>query len=273
MTDIFSSLEKFGISDILKNEVAAEVTREATNMAALKAREPKEAKEEKVDLDKYIFSKKFDCPCCNFEFSSYVPKDKRARLEKIDFDLRPVYTPVDPLFYDIVLCPMCGWAALRSLFDRIKKDQISAIHQKISPSFRYHEYPKELDADMAIERYNMALVNTLVKGGSSGEKAYTFMKLNWLYRMKENTEAQSQFSALALKNFMEALEKEHMPIMGLGHDTISYIVGVLNLSLGNKEEGFKSMSEVIISKTSSERLKEMARDIKNGLLQIPSLTT
>jgi len=63
--------------------------------------------------------------------------------------------------------------------------QIKLIKEKICANFKpTGEEPAVYDYDTAINRYKLALFNTLVKKGKASEKAYTCLKISWLYRGK-----------------------------------------------------------------------------------------
>lgn len=61
------------------------------------------------------------------------------------------------MYYDVVMCDYCGYAALTSLFTKITDRAAETVSSKITPMFKHKEYPLLLTAEMAIERYKLAL--------------------------------------------------------------------------------------------------------------------
>ena len=265
---LFLGLKKFGMQDIINQEIEIEAKKQSEKIVEQSVLDQNISQEnKKLDINKYIYAKKFHCPCCAFDFASYVVKEKRLKFEGLDFDLRPLYIPINPFFYDIVICPLCGYSSLKDYFNSLTEPQKKAIQFKISPTFKYNESPLELCTSSALDRYNMALLNCMVKKGTNGERAYILMKIMWIYSIKGDLKSQKTFATLTIKYFKTALEKELLPIMGIGGDTLNYIIGTLYMFLGNKDVGLRYISSVILSKTSS-RLKIMAQNIKDGIMKI-----
>ena len=176
--------------------------------------------------------------------------------------MHPIYEPIDPNFYDIIICPKCGFAAVRMMFNKITSKQSELIAEKITPNFKPPVYPPVLSVDQAIERYKLALLNAMVKNAKDGEKAYICLKLIWMYKTKGDEENRLNFVKLTKSGFLNAMAKEHFPIMGLQDSTVTYLLGLLATETKEYDEALRFISNVIISKTASERLKERARDLK-----------
>ena len=71
-------------------------------------------------------------------------------------------------------------------FDRITPTQARMIREQISSRFRkvYEPDTGVYSYDAAIQRYKLSLLNAAVKRGKESEKAYTCLKIAWLYRGK-----------------------------------------------------------------------------------------
>ena len=71
-------------------------------------------------------------------------------------------------------------------FEHVTSGQIKLIKEQVCANFKPtgSDEPAVLDYDQAIERYKLALFNTIVKKGKTSEKAYSCLKLSWLYRGK-----------------------------------------------------------------------------------------
>ncbi len=258
MAGIFDGLEKFGLTELTKAELYEKKNQNVSSHEQKAADKP-------FDIKDYTYSKSFECPVCGKTFVSSVIRTAKVRLISIDFDLRPVYEPVDPMLYDVVTCVNCGYGAVLQRFNRLSDAQIDLVHTHISSKFTPFIYPDELTVDMAIERYKLALINTMVKKGSVGEKAYICMKLSWLHRMKEDKPGEMLFVQHAYEGFAQAFTREDMPIMGLGENTILYLLGAFAKMLGKNDDALRYVTKVILSKTASNNLKERARDLKEVL--------
>lgn len=258
---IFDGLEKFGLSSVVeKSQVIFE---ESSND---KQRPGQKKKAAEFNIDDYIYEKKFTCPVCEKKFMATIVRDSKVRLLSIEYDLRPIYTPVEPLFYDIVVCDTCGYTAVKNFFSKITNRQSDLIRSEISPNFKPVPYPKVPKIDMAIERYKLALLCTVVKQGSNGEKAYLCMKLTWLHRIKGNdAKNEKKFAALAIQGFASALLEERLPIMGMEESTILYVIAAFSKFVGDNRNALKILSKVLTSRRSSDKIKDRARSLREEI--------
>jgi len=257
---IFSKLKKFGLSDVAKDK--PDIFKPETQEDVEKHIIDKE-KTAQFNLENYVYAKRFNCPVCDTNFTAIVVKESRLRVQTVEFDLYPVCQHINPNFYDIIICPQCGYAAVKNYFYNITSRQAGFIMTEIAPNYIAQDYPDQLDIDMAIERYELALLCSMVKNAKDGEKAYICLKLMWFYRLKGDTVNQKQFAQLTLQGFASALVKEDLPIMGLQGDTITYLLGALYMILEDKKSALKYLSNVVVSRTASERLKDKARELRD----------
>ncbi|MDR0272150.1 MAG: DUF2225 domain-containing protein [Clostridiales bacterium] len=261
ISDIFNDLHKFGLKAVASRQTEIFVPE------VEKAVGVKEKEVAPFNIDDYVYEKKFRCPVCEQTFTCDVVKESKIKVQSIEFDLRPICVPVDPLYYGIVVCNTCGYSAVNRVFDKIMKKQAEKIIGEIAPNFVYRSYPKEPEIDMVIDRYKLALLNAVVKQAKDGEKAYICMKLTWLYRIKGNEhENELKFAKLTVSGFNNALAKEYCPILGLEEGTILCLLGAFQMTLGDNASALKILSSVITSNRVSHRLKDRARDLKSEML-------
>ncbi|SEF51745.1 hypothetical protein SAMN05660865_00413 [Caloramator fervidus] len=252
MFDIFSGLEELGFNnvdiDLYKNE---------------KTEENKKDEENKNDPLKLLYDKTIDCPVCNTQFKTKTVKVGKARLISQDTDFMPIYENINPLFYDVIICPKCGYAAMVSYFNKIRQFQIELILNNITPKFKPKKYPDVYDVDIAIERYKFSLLNCAIKNAKSSEKAFNCLKIAWMYRLKKDTENELKFLELAYIGFKEALEKEPFPVCNMDQYTLMYLIGELARRIGKKDEALIWFGQVIIAKNARTKIKELAREQKD----------
>ena len=179
MGNLFAGLESLGLN-IKDNVDVYEKEKKENQSAGVKKAQVKEIQEE--DL---LFDKTYTCPVCDHEFKSKMVRTGKAKLVSADTDLRPKYQGIDPLKYDAILCPKCGHASLNRYFNFVMSSQAKMIREKISATYHYvPEGEKVYTYDEAITRHKMALLNTIVKHGKTSERAYTCLKIAWLFRGK-----------------------------------------------------------------------------------------
>lgn len=252
MDKLFSGLEELGFKNLNDVEIYKQEgeTPSETN-----------SKDEVSILD-FLYDKSLTCPVCNNEVKVRSVKIGKNRLISKDTDLMPRYEPINILFYDVAICSNCGYAALTKYFNKIKHEQTLVIKSTITPRFKAKAYPEIYDADIAIERYKLALLNSVVKKSKISERAYTCLKIGWMYRLKEDSENELKFLEQALIGFREAFSKEPFPVCGMDTYTLIYLLGEISRRLGLYEDALRWFGKVIVTPGVNPRLKEMARDQK-----------
>lgn len=273
---LFSGLEELGLGKLKNVEV---FNKEAEVTDAKGTTQKVVPKEEDV-----LFDKKYTCPICDKEFISKAVRTGKVKLNKTDTDLRPIYEIMEPIKYDAVVCTHCGYSALSRFFPTVTNAQAKIIREKISSSFKGLDMNGAIYSyDEAITRYKLALVNTVMKNTKASEKAYTCLKLAWLYRSKsENLPADTpdiervkkelaSYEAECIENayegFVVAFSKENFPMCGMDEHTVTYLVAELARRCGKYDEASRWISQVIVARDANERIKEKARDIKELIVK------
>ncbi len=272
MANLFSGLEAFGLGNLSEMDVYETKERESAKGKA-------EAEKDVFSEEENIFDKTFTCPVCDQEFKSKIVKSGKVKLQNLDTDLRPIYQNMDPLKYDAIVCPHCGFAALNRFFKYVTSSQAGLIKKSISASFKGLKENKNIyDYDDAIARHKLALVNSIVKRAKTSERAYTCLKTAWVIRGKSDSlskddpsykkqqeellKEENDFIVKAYDGFDEAFSKETFPMCGMDEVTITLLMAELARRIGRYDEAGRWISRVLISKEANERIKQKARDIK-----------
>lgn len=247
--------------------------------AKRKAQEP--VKIEEKDL---IYEKVFKCPCCDADVPTKIMKTGKAKLIGTDQDLRPRYEGIDAIKYDAILCPECGYTALTRFFPNLTGAQAKLIKEKISANVKIPNYAHEIYTyEEAVERYQLALVNAVVKRGRASEKAYICLKSAWLMRgyresvadtekgtpelVTELKAREEEYIQNAYNGFVEARQSEGFPMCGMDEVTIDYLLGVLAAHLKKYDVASRMVSSILTSTTANNRMKDKARDLKEQIMQ------
>ena len=272
--NIFGGLDKIGLGMLSGMELY-----EKEEEKAIKKVQEKEKKEKVIDETEFIFDKTIKCPVCDSEFKAKAIKTGKAKLLGVDEDLRPKYQGVDSLKYDSIVCNKCGYAALGRYFNYINSAQVKLIREKITPYFKGVDDKCEVFSyDEAITRHQLALANAVIKKGKVSERAYICLKLAWLYRGKrenlpddtankekvveELKSGEKQYIEKAYEGFSTAMYKENYPIAGMDEWTCAYLTADLALVCEDYTKSMKLVSDIIVSKGASEKLKDRAREIR-----------
>lgn len=272
MKNLFSGLEELGFHDVDKLELypKEETNREGRGNGV----------EKKVMMESdYLFDKTYICPVCDCSFKSKAIKSGKVKLLTSDTDLRPKYQNIDCLKYDAIVCPECGYSALNRFFAQVTATQIKQVKESISAKYKQHTFGESMYSyDDSITRHKLVLLNTMVMNAKDSIKAYTCLKLAWLYRGKgeqlseegnvdskqldELSQREEEFIHSAYEGFCNALQKENFPMCGMDENTLMYLIAELARRCKQYEESLRMLSRVLSSRNANERIKSKARDIK-----------
>lgn len=273
---IFDGLGKFGLGDLSGADLFEDEKKEEEAKEQVKVATPEELEAE------ILLDKKFKCPSCDRDFTSKIIRTGKAKPIGQDLDLRTTYENIDKDKYDVIMCPHCGYAALSSYFNRVTPPQLKLIRENISSKFK----PKEFNGavytyEEALERYQMALVNALVKKSRASEKAFICLKTSWVIRGKISTldaekdkeeiaklkAQEAEYVKNAFEGFVNARSVESYPMCGMDELTIDYIIAALAMKNQKYDVATRLLGEVITSRTVGKRLKEKAQDLKEVLMK------
>lgn len=251
-TSIFSGLEDLGFTDL-------------NNIEIYQKHEKEEIHDEKPKIteDMLLYDREIVCPVCENKFSARTVKTNGYRMKKKDSDFYIKYDIINPYFYDVLLCNVCGYAAMKADFRKIRQFEIEKIQKNITPKWHGRKYPTIYDINIAIERYKLSLLNYSIIDSKSSKKAMNCLKLSWLYRDLEDTKNEVLFRKNAIIGFKDAYLNEGSPIYGMNSITVLYLIAELNRRLGNYDEALKYFGKVITSREASKKIKDMAMTQKD----------
>lgn len=272
---LLSGLEGLGLNGLEDLDIYGEAEKAE---AKKKAQEP--VRIEEKDL---IYEKVFKCPCCDGDIPTKIMKTGKAKLIGTDQDLRPRYEGIDAIKYDAVLCPACGYTALTRFFPNLTSAQAKLIKETISAKVKIPQYKDETYSyEEAVDRYQLALVNAVVKHGRASEKAYICLKSAWLMRgyresvtdtekgtpelMSELKAKEEEYIQNAYNGFVEARQNEGFPMCGMDEVTIDYLLGVLAAHLKKYDVASRMVASILTSTTANNRMKDKARDLKEQIM-------
>lgn len=271
MSDLLEGLEGLGLDKLKPEDLYSEKGTKKPKQIKKTVEMPKE--------DFYIFDKTYTCPNCDEEFKNKTVKNGKAKLIGTDVDLRPRHEGIDMSKYEVIVCPICGYAALTRYFDYISVKQSKMIKEKISNAFRGVTYKDPIFSyKEALERYKLALANAIVKQARASEKAYICLRTAWLLRgmgedlsiteekyeerLKEIQQKEMDYLVNSLEGFKKARSEENYPMCGMDEVTIDYIIAALAMKVGQLELSSKLISEILMNSSSNARMKERVRALK-----------
>ncbi len=277
--NLLSGLEKFG----LKADETTNLFEEEKKTVVAEDGTTKEAPPEE---ESFLLDKAVRCTVCDKVFKTKTIKNGRVKRMEPDLDLRPRFEYIDTVKYGVVSCPFCGYTSLTRYFEHLSGGQIKLVKEGVCSKFKGSGEgalePTVLDYDAAIERYKLALFNTIVKKGKNSEKAYTCLQLSWLLRGKcENLdpkdpaaaeqikackEEEEAFYAQAFEGFNKAVSTESYPICGMDECTMDFLLAAMAYHFKKVDIASKCIARIQASPAASKKIKEKAYDLKEMIV-------
>ncbi len=276
---LLSGLEKFGLSadqmDNLFEEDKKTVVNEDGEEVSVKA--------EPVEAD-FLLSKVVRCKMCDKTFPTLQVKTGRVKRLESDQDLRPRYQYIDTLKYSIISCPYCGYTGVSRNIENITSVQRKLLMEQICEKFTGGEFelPESYSYDEAIERYKLALFNSIAKKDKDSEKAWICLCISWLLRGKaeslpnesdlekqivENTRKDEEtFYRQAYEGLMKSFQNESFPMCGMDEGTMTYLMSVMSYKLGKLDVASKFLQSILTSQSANRRMKDKALDLKDQII-------
>lgn len=274
-SNIFGGLEGLGISGLEGMSLFGEEAKAEEAKEVVKT--PEQIEEE------MLFDKTYECPVCGKSHKSRTVRTGKAKLVSMEYDLRQKFEGIEPLKYDVVSCVNCGFTATTKYFVPVTPAARKALMEKIGNNFKPQaELKGIISYEQAVARYKLALVNDMVKSARTSEKAYTCLRAGWLCKSwedslkaegKQDSQEMATAKALAgdfIKNayegFVAAVSKESFPMCGMDESTVDYLIAALALETGHFDVSSKMISSILGSVSSSSRMKDKARELKELLM-------
>lgn len=248
-TNIFSGLEELGFTNANNIEVYK------------KYKEENIVKETpKITEDMLLYDKEVTCPVCQHKFSVRTVKISGYRMKKKESDFYIKYNIINPYFYDVWVCNMCGYASMKADFYKLRSFEIESIQKNITPKWRGRKYPEIYDIKISLERYKLSLLNYVIIESNASKKAINCLKISWLYRELGDIKNEELFRKQTLIGLKDTYLNEQLPVYGMDGLTILYLIGELNRRSGNYDEALKYLGEVITSRSPNRKIKNLAID-------------
>lgn len=282
---LLSGLEKFGLSQMSTDNLFDEEKKPEEKQGEASGQDAQKPEHEETE---FLLAKTIRCPVCDNVFHTRMVKTGRVKRMEPDFDLRPRFAYIDTNKYDVSSCQKCGYTAINRYFAHLSTAQIKLIEQEVKSKFKPEASGKEeplgsYTYEEAIDRYKLALYCTVVKKGSTSEKAYECLKLSWLYRGKleelaaagvndgeEVEEAKKQEAAYydqAYEGFIKAISSENFPMCGMEESTVNILLANMAFKLGKYDVASKLVSTILTSRVASRSVKDRAMDLKEQIVQ------
>ncbi|SHJ02494.1 DUF2225 domain-containing protein [Lutispora thermophila] len=213
-------------------------------------------------MNNAYYTKEVTCPICMINFNTTKIKTSALRVEHRDEDFCVHYENYNPIYYEVIVCPSCGYASTENAFDNLNnKEKLvlaeAFVGRQIGRNFCGIRTHKD-----ALDSYKIAIYTANLIKAKNSYIAGLALKTAWMYRYINNEENEKAFLNMALDNYIEAFNKERFPANNMDELTVIYLIGELSRRLGNYEEAVYWFSRVTShpDRNSNMRIQGLARE-------------
>lgn len=198
------------------------------------------------------------CPVC--EGTVMVTKVRsRLTMVKQDSDFCTYYQGISPYYYNVWVCPHCGFAAPEADFGGFVHDKVKKFlaGKKVNIDFSGVR-----TRDQAFNTYRLAIFYGEMAGIQASKLAALYLRLGWLYREGDQPEDEQAALAKAAEQFEKAMIYERFPIAGMSEVQLTYLLGELFRRSGKLDEALLFYNRVVSNPQAKmeKKILEMARD-------------
>lgn len=202
------------------------------------------------------------CPICGVDFKTSRVKASRCVVKSRDADFCTYYKGENPILYEAVVCPQCGYSSLYNSFEDISPDDARSIFEEVGRNWKKRDMGGKRSLDDALDAYKLVLYCSQLKTNKSHSLiASICLRLAWINRYKGKEREETRFIKYALQHYLLAYEQEKL--LDKFHEiTIIYLIGELNRRLRNYAEAIKWFGMVVSHDMRFDKpvIEKMARE-------------
>ncbi|MDF2532176.1 MAG: hypothetical protein K0Q65_1757 [Clostridia bacterium] len=212
-------------------------------------------------MSEALYEKSIKCPICNNSFSSKRLRASACRIEKRDEDFCTVYKGYNPMHYEVLVCPHCGYAASDNSFDNLSNNEKNAVKEILSGKVINRSFCEERTVNDALDSFKLALFIAEARSAKDSVIAGLALKLSWIYREMKD-EKENDFLQYALKYYKQAYDKENLPLGNLDEISVQYLLGELSRRLSNLNDAVFWFNKAVSNpeRIKNPRIEKMARE-------------
>ena len=212
-------------------------------------------------MSEALYEKNIKCPICNNSFSSKKLRASACRVDKRDEDFCTFYKEHNPMYYEVFVCPNCGYAASESAFDSLSARELTAVKEMLSGKVVNRNFCGERTINDALDSFKLALFMAKSREAKDSLIAGLCLKLAWIYREMAD-EKENEFLQYALEYYKLAYDKENLPLGNMDEISVQYLLGELSRRLNKLKDAVHWFNKAVSNpeRAANPRIEKMARE-------------
>lgn len=212
-------------------------------------------------MSEALYEKNFKCPICNNGFSSKRVRVSSYRVDRRDEDFCTTYKGDNPMYYEILVCPKCGYASSETSFDSLSPKELNTLKEILSGKVVNRNFCGARTINDALDSFKLALFIARARGAKDSIIAGLTLKLAWIYRELKD-EKEIEFLNYTLEYYKHAYDKENLPIGNLDEISIQYLLGELSRRVNKLNDAIFWFNKAVSNpeRATNPRIEKMARE-------------
>ncbi|MEK4404604.1 MULTISPECIES: DUF2225 domain-containing protein [Sporosarcina] len=211
-----------------------------------------------------FYDKKVACIYCKQNFTTTKIRSRFIRVSSHESDFKPVYSnpEVNPIFYNVAVCPHCGFSSTDDFSSYFAPGTEEDIAARITSQWNGRSFSAARDINEAIETYKLAYLSAMFKKENVLTLAGLTLRIAWLYRDKGAEVEEQRFLTIARNFYTTAFSEGDFTGTQMSETRVLYLIAELSWKIGDENEAIKSFSRILErQRTSSEpKLIEMTKE-------------
>jgi len=203
-----------------------------------------------------LYDKRYQCLYCGKEFTNKKVRVSCIRQTKRDSDFCGYFEGENPYFYEVAVCPHCGYAFTAS-FGTVKKERRPLIEEQYISKIVLKDYTGQRDLATAIKVYKLAYLTGTLNGERSSILAGLCLRLAWFCRYERDTDGEQKYLRRASALYQKAYMEEDTSNEEKDARLWAYLIGEIENRLGNYAVARQWLGRLLYMRNLEPYLRQM----------------
>ncbi len=208
-----------------------------------------------------LYDKKCSCPNCRSDFKTKKPLSSKLRVEDVESDNHKIYKYVNPYYYEINVCPHCGYAFGKNANKKLDIYKTEKIIKYLVDIKDFARLTGERTYEDGLRTLKLGLYIAQLIKEPYYVKAGLSLKIAWLYREKGMVDGEMKYLKLSYENYKKSYLGEDFESVGYRNYFMLYTLAELSRRLDNYEEARRWYAELFEERNVPRVTMSKARDL------------
>ena len=223
-----------------------------------------------IKIEDVLWQKEVTCPVCSHTFITNNYRSKSLTVLKKEDDFHEIYGVINPIAFDIWVCPECLYAAKKEDYETINPEVLEKIAMDKSMRKKAAgdiDFNLVRDYETGIMSYRLAFMCYQFRRATFAFIGSLHLKCAWLARERGDAELEKRELKSVIENYETAFsigEKISGQISEVG---VLYLIGELYRRLGDSNMAVKYLMKVRQNPNadSDKAIVRMASDVMDNI--------